>query len=82
MKTYLIKSTFKNAKYYRSVIIEIYRIKHNVPVFIGGQEFNTGGWKGEKSCALDILLDHKEISKKAYGDGYFKSDNSFKLYSI
>ena len=71
MKHFVIIVKLRAVKNYEDVTLSVYRIKKNRLCTVGTAFYNTGGMKGHKSEAMDVLLEHKEISKKVYGDGYY-----------
>lgn len=69
--------------------LTIYKIKNNIPVYIGTIEYSTGSTRGAKHETFNFLMDNGYIPKKYYnsscdpwtGPGYFYGDVT-KLYNI
>ena len=56
MKTYIYKSTdLAKKRNNNNIIIEVFRVKNNVPEFLGHKECNTASWYGPKATAVQII---------------------------
>jgi len=79
MKTFLITS--EDIGRSGKVETNIYRIKNNIPEYLGDIKYNRGSFKGHTSETLRFLFDNKHISQNAYnasvnkhrGFGYYDS---------
>jgi len=81
MKSYIVTTEYKKASYCMDCKIRVYRVKRNVPEYIGEGSFNTGGSKGVESEAYKVLYESKEVSKQDYKatSGYYRSYDNDKL---
>lgn len=85
MKTFIYSTKFKNSKYGSNVILRVYRIKNNLPIFLGEAFYNTGSYRGHEHEALDLIIQKKELPKncqKGKYVNYNKLDKVYKLISI
>lgn len=82
MQTFLYKETKHNNRTRNNRELTIYRIKNNIPVYIGTCEYSTGSTRGAKHETFNYLMDNGYIPKKYYkssecawmGPGYFFGD--------
>jgi hypothetical protein len=77
MKTYIytIEKMQKGKKE-----INVYRIKNNIPEFIGSKIINTASYKGDKPTACKII---SEIDNhKMTNCGYYLRSKNINIYSI
>lgn len=78
MKTY-IYTTEKRHTRELNRYCRIYRVKNNVPQYIGEVEFSTGSYRGEDSEVFNKLIEIGQIPKSYYnlskcewrGPGYY-----------
>ena len=82
MTTYIYKETRLHSRKCYNREITIYRIKNNIPVYIGYCEYCSGSTRGAKHEAFNYLMDNGYIPKKYYkssecgwrGPGYFAGE--------
>lgn len=86
MKSFIYKTTFKNASYGQSVTNTVYQIKRGKPVFIGENKYNTGSYRGHDHEAMSVIMNSKLLPKNCVSRGgyinYDKSNKVFQLHSI
>jgi hypothetical protein len=88
MKTFIYTLQFKNAKYCSNVIMKIYRIKNNKPVFITEHFYNTGSMKGHIHECLGKLIELKQLFKTCSRNNagnyvnYDKLNKDFAIYEV
>ena len=65
---YFTERQIKHSRMYGCSVIEckIYKIKHNLPEYIGKVEYNTASNPGNFSVVFQWLIENKFISKKLY----------------
>lgn len=79
MKTFIYKQEFRKATYGQNVTCTIYRVKNNLPIYVGECKYNTGSSMGADSEVFNELIKLKLIPKKYYnisknnwrGAGYY-----------
>lgn len=79
MKHFIFKETRYPNRIRNNRELTIYRIKDNVPVYVGSCEYSTGSTRGAVHEAFNYLMDNGYIPKKYYrssecawrGAGYF-----------
>lgn len=89
MKIFIYKEIKHHNRTRSNRELTIYKIKNNIPVYIGSVEYSTGSTRGAKHEAFNFLMDNGHIPKKYYnsskcdwmGAGYFYGDVT-KLYNI
>ena len=67
MKTYIYKVTYSNHKRGYNRLVEVYRVKNNVPSYIGDHDINTASYKGDRACASNVIAD---VDGHIIKDGY------------
>ena len=86
MRTYLYtETTVKTSKMYgyRIQLVTVYRVKNNVPTWIGEFEYNTSSNRGHENNVSDWLVDQKIESVKNTNNLYYNSNNkAFRIYGI
>ena len=86
MKTFIYTKSSKPASYCRICTIQVYRVKNNRPIYIGEGIFNSGSTKGEESEAYRVIVDAKQLSRRAYKNagGYYRdsSDKNFQIWAV
>jgi len=78
MKNYIIKKI--NKKYKKNSFFWIYRIKNNIPVFIGEWEYNPVSTRGIQSEAMTRIAELWEIPKKYANKSLYYEDLSYKIW--
>lgn len=89
MKTFIYKEIKHHNRTCNNRELTIYKIKNNIPVYIGTVEYSTGSTRGAQHEVFNYLMDNGHIPKKYYnsskcdfmGSGYFFGDVT-KLYNI
>ena len=89
MKIFIYKETKHQKRTRNNRELIIYKIKNNIPVYIGTLEYSTGSTRGAKHETFNFLIDNGYIPKKYYNSskcdfmvaGYFYGDVT-KLYNI
>lgn len=79
MKTFIYTREFKKSTYGRTVTCTIYRVKNNLPIYVGECKYNTGSTPGADSEVFQELIRLKLIPKSYYnlskndwgGTGYY-----------
>ena len=82
MQIFIFKETKHNNKTRNNRELTIYRIKNNIPVYIGSYEYSTGSTRGAKHEVFNYLMNNGYVPKKYYkssecawmGPGYFYGD--------
>ena len=82
MQTFIYKETKHNNRTRNNRELTIYRIKNNMPVYIGTCEYSTGSTRGAKHETFNYLMNSGYIPKKYYkssvcawmGPGYFSGE--------
>ena len=86
MKTFIFTVNYKPTRYSRDVTLAVYRVKRNKPQEIGYVKFQSQSCRGEKSEALNWLVQNKHLPKKCARDGgyvnYEELGKSFELYEL
>lgn len=82
MKTYIFTTEYKRASYCSKAICKIYRVKNNVPYYVGECTFNTGSCKGNVSEVFTTLIDLKEIPESWKGNGYYYNSPGISKFKI
>lgn len=82
MKTYIYKIDF--LKTYKTggsdFKISVYRIKNNLPLFIGSKVIFSGSYHGDIATAKQIIS--KETGKKMLDNYNFKNENDIKIIRV
>lgn len=79
MMTFIYKETKHHNRTRNNREVTIYRIKNNLPVYVGTAEFSSGSTRGAQHEVFNYLMDNGYIPKKYYnsscdpwtGPGYF-----------
>lgn len=90
MKHYTFTVDEKPNKYGWSYTLKVFRIKKNIPEYIWYSEYRSWSMKWHEHECLDVLLEHKEITKKDYnksesswrGPGYYVPNNKFYIHNL
>lgn len=88
MKSFIYKTTFKNASYGQKVTNTVYQIKRGRPVLIGETTYNTGSYRGHDHEAMQLIIDNKLLPANCMdrpSRGYINFDKLnkvFQLYSV
>jgi hypothetical protein len=62
-----------------NVLADVYRIKQNVPQYVGAVHWCTASMRGESSEVLRLLYEGKEVTKKQFADGYYRRTRAEEL---
>ncbi len=89
MKIFIYKEIKHHNRTRNNRELTIYKIKNNIPVYIGRVEYSTGSTRGAQHETFNFLMDNGYIPKKYYnsskcdfmGPGYFYGDVT-KNYNI
>lgn len=79
MKTFIYKETAHHNRTRNNRELTIYKMKNNIPQYVGTLEYSTGSTRGAQHEAFNFLMEHGYIPKKYYkssecawrGAGYF-----------
>lgn len=78
MRTYIYKQTKSSTRGY-NVAIEVFRVKNNVPEYIGFGEYNTASWKGSRASACNIIHD---VDGLKMADDYKLASKNVQVFEI
>ncbi len=59
-KTYIYTREKSNKRGY-NLCLMVYRMKHNVPTFIGDVDVNTGSYTGDRSAVYKLISEAESI---------------------
>ncbi len=80
MKTYIYKVISKSDKRGYNRTIEVYRIKNNVPLFIGYDDLiNTASYKGDRPIANHIISKEDKHKMK---NGYDLESKHIQVFEV
>jgi len=79
MKTYIYKATNSNPKRGYNRYVTVYRVKNNVPSWIGDVDINTASYKGDRACASKVIADVDGHSIKG---GYILDSKDIQLFEV
>lgn len=84
MKSFIFTTKRRNHKYGgENVVAKIYRIKRNVPVYLGEVKYCTASMRGEDHEVNNWLIQNKHLPKTYQnGSGYINWDLFNKKYTI
>jgi len=82
MKTFIFSTHIKDVNFGHDINLSIYRVKNNIPTYLGFIKFNTQTSKGNKIEALNWLIDNSYLPKKCMVNDYINFDIVNKLFNI
>ena len=86
MKTFIFSVKTRSTKFGNNVILNIYRMKNNKPIFLGNVQFNTKSYKGNKCEVISFLVYNQHLPKKCMDEGSYMNfeefNKSFKIYEV
>lgn len=85
---YTIKSIPK--KLWIDYILNVYQIKNNKPIYVWDRAYSSWSMKWHEHECLDVLLEHKHITKKDYAMSkcswrwpwYYVPNNKFVIHIL
>lgn len=84
MKSFCVTENYSKKQTTGGTLVksDVYRIKNNLPVYIGEVIWNTASYKGIETETMNFIAKSGNIQKK-YKDGYYKCDNPhFRIHLV
>lgn len=88
MKTFIYNTVSKPAKYGSNVIVSIYRLHKNKPIFLGETFYNTGSFRGIEGEINNWLISNKHLPNTYQERGgyvnysFYGMDKKYYFYNI
>ncbi len=92
MKTFIYKVTTYPNRTRNNRELTIYRVKENIPIYIGSHFFSIGSSRGDQHEVFNYLMENGYIPKKYYnsskcswrGGGYFAGEveNFYRIIEV